>query len=108
LYPGFEYRNAVERRARRSKVGRNSPRPQGAYKLLCLLLYSTHPSLEYMPRRVVRITSLAKLGRYMGTETRNIRKWISYLGNMGYLEHVLYAPNMRSCRLQVRPPHRLD
>lgn len=79
-------------------------RPNGAFKLLVHVLYGQYPYMERMPRGFIRLSSVRKLARRLGTQSTSINKWISWLENSGYIESVSYSEDRRALHFRVRYP----
>ncbi len=76
----------------------------GAYRLLVQLLYGQFRYIEVLPRGVLRVTSIYKVARSLGTESNHVRAWLVHLENLGYLESLSWAPNRQAAQFRLRPP----
>lgn len=79
-------------------------RSTGAHKLLVQFLYGSYPFLTRMVRGYCVLTSVRKMARLLGTESKKVNIWINYLESTGYIDTVKYAPNRRSLKFKIRRP----
>jgi len=79
-------------------------RPSGAFKLLVTILYSKYALIEKLPRGgYIKVNQIRRLARHLGTDSKSINKWISYLHMQGYLSDVSYSTCRRAVQFRVRP-----
>lgn len=87
------------------EIPRRRPRqPSAAFRLLVYLLYGQYPYMYREARGVVKLSSLRKLARLLGTETKYIRRHLSWLEDRGYIESVAYSENRRQVQFRIRQP----
>jgi hypothetical protein len=53
---------------------------------------------------LVRLGSVRKLARLLGTESKRINAWLSYLENLSFISSLSYSSNRRSVQFRVRIP----
>lgn len=81
-----------------------SIRPNGAYKLLSLLMYGNYSFLEPLGEGALVIHSVRKLARIAGTQTSRANKWLIWLEDQGYIDHLVKLDGGRKVRVNVRQP----
>lgn len=84
--------------------GRHTVRPSGAHKLLTMLLYGNYPHMHFHPNGVIKLESIAKLARRLGTKSPKVRMWLEYLETSGYLELLTISEDRRQAALLIRRP----
>jgi hypothetical protein len=78
---------------------------RGSYRLLTTLLYANLACIEVDPQwGVVRVRSIRKLARLLGTEARRIRGFLGYLEASGYVSNLNYSTNGRGVQMRIRKP----
>lgn len=86
-----------------------SHRPNGAFKLLVLLLYGKFPVIFSRSTGLqISVESIRSLARISGTQSSNIRNWLDYLEYSGYITDMRYAPNQRKCTFKLRELSPID
>lgn len=78
-------------------------KPSGPHRVLTYLLYGLPPTIHCEDGYVV-ITSVRKLGKLLGTESKRINKWLLWLEDHGYIEHSIRSLNKHSVRVRMRRP----
>lgn len=84
--------------------GRHTVRPSGAHKLLTILMYGRFPYMWTEETGVTKISSVSKLARVLGTESKKVRKWLEYLETSSYLDFLLISENRKQALLKIRKP----
>ncbi len=75
----------------------------GAFRLLTYILYGQYSYME-VSRGVVHLSSIRKLARLLGTESKRVNAWLGYLEFQGYISGLSYSANRRQCQFKVRFP----
>lgn len=101
----------------------SSPRrPTAAYKLLTTLLYyeiAAAPQEGYRAplidlvtregsRPTLRVRSVRRLARLLGTQSDRLRVWLLWLEAQGYLTHLAWSEDRRTVELRIRMPRNID
>lgn len=76
----------------------------GSHRLLVHLLYAQASTMDVMPRGIIRLHSLRRTGRILGTDSRRVRTWLNYLEGLGYLESLTFSENKRMAQFRIRAP----
>ena len=80
-----------------------SHRPNGAFKLLVLLLYGKYPVIfSRSPNLEIQVESIRSLARISGTQSDCVRKWLDYLEYSGYITEMRPSTNSRKCSFKLR------
>lgn len=79
-------------------------KPNGAFKLLTYVLYGQYSYMTRLPRGIIRLHSIRKIARLLGTQSFLINRHIIWLESQGYLESVSYSTNKRQVQFRVRKP----
>ena len=87
-----------------SGPGRHTVRPSGAHKLLTILMYARYPYMWTEETGMIKISSIKKLSRVLGTESAKVRKWLEYLENSSYLDFLIISEDRRQAALKIRRP----
>jgi len=79
--------------------------PNGAFKLLVMLLYGKYPYMERgAGRGIVTLHSLRKLADRLGCRSVKIRLWLQWLEDQGYIESLAISQDRRRASFRVREP----
>lgn len=96
-----------------------SVRPNGAYKLLTILLYYDVGPREPGVAPVValshetgmegylEIPSVRRLARILGTESKRVNKWFVWLAEQGYLHDLAWNARSTAAYVRIRQPRRV-
>lgn len=79
-----------------------SHRPNGAFKLLTLLLYGKYPVIFTRLKLDIAVLSIRSLARIAGTQSQTVRDWLDYLEYSGYISEMKYNLNQRKCTFKIR------
>lgn len=97
-------------------------RPNGAYKLLVILLYgqsnrtgypepSGAPLMTWLNgtghSSLLQVHSIRRLARLLGTESKRVNAWLIWLMEHGLISHVIWDDNRRSCQVYLIKPRNI-
>lgn len=79
-------------------------RPSGAHKLLTLLLYGRFSFYRKLDSGAFQIISCRSMGSTLGVPSLQIKDWLRWLEDQGYIESLALSPNRRSAQFRIRRP----
>lgn len=84
--------------------GKMRKRPSGAHKLLTLLLYGRFQFLRKLDSGAFLLVSCAQMGRNLGVPSLQVKNWLRWLEDLGYIESLSLSENRRSAQFRLRRP----